>query len=284
MFGTPGLLWRLPPPNAPRHMIRHVEQDFGGAVTRIGGEVTAVDSGRPETRLRVVICEDGTLYRECLTIALQTHGIDAAGAWDLPSLFSRLESGEPDVFLLNIGTPDSATLLQVILDIGTDVRVIVTGLSEDRESEIVLCAEAGVAGLHLQTESLEELVAMIRNPTHDEALCSQKVSAILIRRVYSLVGQQNPESPDPMLTERENQIIRLLEAGLSNQQIASRLNVSIHTVKNHAHSMFGKLGVGSRTEAVAAYRAIRHASAERLTHQGPAIPGSVALIGQPAQD
>lgn len=99
---------------------------------------------------------------------------------------------------------------------------------------------------------------MIRNPAQDGALCSQAVSAILLRRVYSLLRQQNPEFKDPALTDRESQTLQLMKEGLSNQQIASRLNVSIHTVKNHARSMFAKLGVNSRTEAIAADRAIRH--------------------------
>jgi len=222
------------------------------------GDVVTTDGEGTGAKLRVVICDDCKLNRECLALAIRSQGFTADCVWDLPSLFDQLDAGAPDVFLLSIGTPDSATLLQVCLDIGANARVIITGLSEDRVSDIVACAEAGVAGLHLRTESLDELLAMIRNPARDEALCSQAVSAILLRRVYSLLGQRNPESRDPILTDRENQILQLMEEGLSNQQIASQLKVSIHTVKNHAHSMFGKLGVSSRTEAIAAYRAMRY--------------------------
>lgn len=212
--------------------------------------------------LRVVICDDSPLNRECLALALRSHGIVADCVWDLPSLFSQLDAGVPDVFLLNIGTPDSATLLQVALDIDQGVRVIVTGLSADRESEIVSCAEAGVAGLHLRTESLDELLDLIRHTAKDDqALCSPRISAILLRQVYALLGRHNPESKNLPLTERENQILRLLDEGLSNQQIGSRLGVSIHTVKNHLHSIFGKLGVSSRTEAVAVHRAMRYSDA-----------------------
>lgn len=210
--------------------------------------------------LRVLICDDAALHRECLALALKPHGIDTDCAADLPALFSHLDRGVPDVILLDIDMPDSATLLQVSLDVGPDVRVIVTGLSEDRESDIVSCAEAGAAGLHLRTETLEQLLTLIRNADQEEALCSPKVSAMLLRHVYSMVGQRNPnpDSKEPALTERETQIMRLLEEGLSNQQIASRLNVTVHTVKNHARSLFSKLGVSSRAEAVAAYRALRY--------------------------
>lgn len=216
------------------------------------------------TPLRVVVCDDGVLNRECLTLALTGRGFDADGVGDLPALFERLECGVPDVIVLNIGVPDSATLLQVALDVGPDVRVIVTGLAEDNESDIVAAAEAGVAGLHLRTESLEHLVSLITNASGEDALCSQTISAILIRRVYSLLDPRtvHPESKEPVLTEREIQIMRLLEDGLSNQQIASRLNVTLSTVKNHVHSLFGKLGVSSRADAVAASRAWRYSQSE----------------------
>ena len=226
-------------------------------VSQINDGMPTQQSPAATGRMRVVICDDGRLNRECLTLALGTCGIDAVGAGDLASLFASADVGPPDVALLNIGMPDSATLLQVGLDIGPDVRVIVTGLSEDRESDIVSCAEAGVAGLHLRTESFEELLSLIRNAS-DEPACSPAISAILVRRVHALLGQQNSEPRNPELTERESQILLLLEEGLSNQQIATRLHVAIHTVKNHLHTMFGKLGVGSRAEAVAVSRAMRY--------------------------
>lgn len=222
----------------------------------IGG-IGLADADSP---LQVVICDDAALHRECLALALNSHGIETECAGDLPSLFVLLDHCAPNVILLDISMPDSGTLLQVGIDLGPGVRVIVTGLSEERESDIVSCAEAGADGLHLRTETLDELLTLIVNPGREEALCSEKVSAILLRRVYSMVGQRNPnpESKEPALTDRETQIMRLLEEGLSNQQIASRLHVTVHTVKNHARSLFSKLGVSSRAEAVATYRAMRY--------------------------
>ena len=212
---------------------------------------------RPTAQLRVVICDDGVLTRECLARSLRSEGIDADCAWDLPSVFRQLDRGIPDVIVLNIDTPDSSTLIQVASDFGPGIRVIVIGLSEDREADIVSCAEAGVAGLHLRTESFDDLLSLIRSDTDDDQpACSPAISAILLRRVYALIGQADPDSLT-LLTEREDQILRLLDEGLSNQQIASRLHITFHTVKNHVHSLFGKLGVSSRGEAVAAYRAIR---------------------------
>ena len=216
------------------------------------------ESEFPSVTTRVVVVDDGRLNRECLAAQLQEHGVGADVAWDLPSLFSKVDAGRPDVILLNVSTPDSATLLQVSLDIDTATKVIVFGLSMDRESEIVASAEAGVAGLHLRTESFEHLLTLVSNAGKGQAQCSSEVSAILMRRVYAFAAQANPDSSTDSLTARETEILELLEQGLTNQQIASRLSVTVHTVKNHVHSLLTKLGVGSRTEAVTVFRATKY--------------------------
>ncbi len=209
------------------------------------------------TGTHVVVLDDCRLARECLAAQLSAHHLDVVGAWDLPSLFANVDVGLKHVVVLNIDTKDSVTLLQVILDMDPRTRVIVTGLSPERESEIVACAEAGVAGLHLRSESFEHLLTLIRGAGNGPAQCSAQVSAILLRQVYAAAAETEAGGNHDMLTEREREILRLLEQGLTNQQIASRLSVTVHTVKNHVHSVLTKLGVGSRSEAGAVARTMR---------------------------
>ena len=218
--------------------------------------------------VRVLIIDDGLLSRECLAAQLELNGIDVDCAWDLPSLFSATDDAAPDVILLNIRTEDSATLLQVSLDMDAGVRVVIFGLSATRESEIVACAEAGVAGLHLRSESLEHLLTLVRDVGNGQSLCSPEVSAILLRKVYSSAGQPDPDPKAGMLTSRETEILGLIEEGLSNQQIASRLSLTLHTVKNHVHNLLTKLGVASRAEAVVVGRAARYANPESVEQAG----------------
>lgn len=212
----------------------------------------------------VVVIDGGRLNRECLAAQLRAHQVDAREAWDLPSLLGRVDEGTPDLILLNVGTADSATLLQVGVDIGPDTKVVVYGLSMDREPEIIAAAEAGVAGLHLESESFDHLLELVRTSGGGQAQCSAQVSAILMRRVYAFAAQANPDSSTDSLTARENEILELLAQGLTNQQIATRLSVTLHTVKNHVHSVLTKLGVASRAEAVKVLRSAKYSAPEQV--------------------
>ena len=206
----------------------------------------------------ILIIDDCTLYRENLAAIFALNGIAApSAAWDLPSLVMALEGTKPSVVLLNIETRDSAVLLRAAMDISPNVRVIVLGASEDDEPAIVACAEAGVAGYHMRTDSLEDLLQLIRKVATGESSYSPQVAAILLRRLSALASQRQPAANEPALTTREAQVLRMLELGRSNQDIATELSIAVHTVKNHVHSLLTKLGVSTRAEAAALSRTIR---------------------------
>lgn len=159
------------------------------------------------------------------------------------------------MILIKSGTEDGAALIRTALHLGRSPKVVVFDLPNDREGEIVAAAEAGVAGLHLCSESLEHLLDLVRTAGVGQARCSSEVSAILLRRVYSFARQVNPDASTDGLSRREVEILELIVQGLSNQQIASRLSLTLPTVKNHVHRVLTKMGVTSRSEAVSVYRA-----------------------------
>lgn len=226
--------------------LRGGEADVAGLTT-----AGAHDDRDPLRDPRLLIIEDCTLDRENLVAAFTADGAAVApvGAWDLPSLFTALRTGLPDLVLINMATRDSAKLLNAIFDVSPRMKVIVLGIAEEDEEVIVACAEAGVSGYHLRNESLDDLLELIRRVADGETSCPPRISTVLLRRLSALATQRQPEPKELVLTPREEQILRLLDMRLSNREIASQLCISVHTVKNHVHSLLTKLGVSTRTEA-----------------------------------
>ena len=205
----------------------------------------------------VLIVDDNTLYRQNLAAALATSLVSAPHvAWDGASLLACLEKCPPDVILLSMGTSDAAGLLRSVSRTRPEAKVIAVGVWEGDEPTIIACAEAGVTGYHLRDESFDDLVSLIAKIAAGESLCSPKVAAVLLRRLSTLAAERKPDAGELVLTAREAQILRMLELGMSNREIAEQLCIALHTVKNHVHSILGKLGVRTRAQAVALSRSV----------------------------
>jgi DNA-binding NarL/FixJ family response regulator len=145
---------------------------------------------------------------------------------------------------------DSGTLLRCARERSPASELIVLGICEHHEQEIVPCAEVGVARYHLRSESLQKLLQLVHSVAAGETLCSPRITALLMRRLSSLASQQRPAERVPAPTAREIQILGLVDEGLSNREIA--VCVEVYTVKNHVHSVLCKLGVRRRGDAAAA--------------------------------
>jgi DNA-binding NarL/FixJ family response regulator len=205
----------------------------------------------------VLIIDDCALFREILAGILAVKGVAVEStAWDLPSLVAAFEETEANLMLLNAATRDSHLLIRAAKDISPGVQIVVVGIPEEDEQKIIACAEAGVAGYHMRGDSLDDLITLIHNVASGQSSCPPFVSAILLRRISNLASQPQPAGRDLVLTTREAQILKMLELGRSNRDIAVRLDIAVHTVKNHVHNLFTKLGVSTRAEAAALSRAI----------------------------
>lgn len=205
---------------------------------------------------RVLIVDDCRIFRECLAGTLESiRGVDPALAWDLPSLVQALGAVEVAVVLLTMTTHGSHLLLRAAMDVDPTIRVIALGLSEEDETAIVACAEAGVAGYHLRGDSFEDLIAMMHKVGAGEICCPPSVATILLQRLLTITNHSPATMPDVALTAREVQILEMLVLGRSNREIADRMKIAVHTVKNHVHSLLTKLGVTTRAEAAELWQA-----------------------------
>lgn len=210
----------------------------------------------PQGKREILIVDDSKLGRECLQASLNEHQIASRFAWNLETLVAQLNRAPVDVILLNTNCRDSDASLQFALGPEQRVRVVVFGLTDDQPAKIASCVDAGVAGVHLNSESLSHLLWLINeHAKSDKVVCSPTVSAILMKNAFTFKRKMQSATQMSLLSPREKQILELLEGGLSNQQIASRLSVTVHTVKNHVHKVLTKLEVSTRAEAVAYARA-----------------------------
>lgn len=207
----------------------------------------------------ILIVDDCVLYRDSLASSLAANGVPTVGhAWDTPTLVTAICQNSPCVVLLNIATRNSAELLRAALVTDPELRVVVLGVSDDDENEVIACAEAGVAGYHTRTESFDDLLTLLTKVAAGESFCTPRVSAILLRRLSKLATQEARAPKELVLTAREAQILDMLRLGMSNRDIAEGLCIAVHTVKNHVHSVLTKLGVGTRAEAVALAHSLRY--------------------------
>jgi NarL family two-component system response regulator LiaR len=157
----------------------------------------------------------------------------------------------PDVILMDLIMPDmdGATATRLIRQQFPKVQVVV--LTSFKEQELVQNAlQAGAIGYLLKDVSAEELARAIRAAYLGRATLSPEAAQVLIN------AANQPPVPGQDLTEREREVLSLMVEGLNNTQIAARLFVSPSTIKSHVSHILSKLGVASRTEAVAL--AIRH--------------------------
>ena len=197
---------------------------------------------------RVMIVDDHAMVRSGLAAFLSVA--------DDCVLVGEAESGaqalrlcaevQPDVVLMDLIMPgmNGVATTRAVRERFPAVQVIaLTSFPEDRLIQEVL--EAGALSYLLKNVSADELARAIRAARQGQSTLAPEAAQALIARVTQ------PRTPGHDLSARERQVLALMVQGLNNPEIAERLVVGRSTVKFHVSSILGKLGVQSRTEAVA---------------------------------
>jgi DNA-binding NarL/FixJ family response regulator len=219
---------------------------------RIPSKTAALAVG-PERRLGVLIVSEVRLLGEGLAEALDRNGALSISGYcaDPEETLAKVLQLSPEIVLLDAAFRDGLGLVGRIWDAAPEARVVVLALAETAEG-VIAWAKAGAAGYIPRTAGLAEVVPTLVGIMRGEQTCSASVVGGLLRRLRNLpsLGNESREAPPaPMLTSRELQIIELINAGLSNKDIARRLDIGVATAKSHVHNLLGKLNLQRRSQA-----------------------------------
>lgn len=203
--------------------------------------------------IKVLLVDDHTVVRSGLGAVLAvSDDLQLVGeAADGEEAVRFCERTQPDVILMDLLMPkmDGVAATKAIKERWPKVQIII--LTSFKEKEYVEGAlKAGAVSYLLKNVSADELVNAIRKAAAGQSSLSPEAAQVLIQKM------NEPVQPGQDMTEREREILALMVEGLSNNSIAERLFVSQSTVKFHVSNVLSKLGVASRTEAVAL--AIKH--------------------------
>jgi DNA-binding NarL/FixJ family response regulator len=223
--------------------------------------------------IRVLVADDETVIRDGLTMMLSPYpDIEVVGAAaDGVETLTMCRDRTPDVLLLDIRMPrlDGLTVLRRLRDAPAPPRVLVlTTFDVDEYVEAAL--SDGASGFLLKSSSHEEIADAVRAAVRGRATFSPPV---LDRMIDSYLARRQPAAVDPAderalrdLSVREAEVLSLLAEGLSNYQIASRLVISLHTVKTHVSRILAKTGTDSRGQAAAFARRCQRALDELVAN------------------
>jgi PAS domain S-box-containing protein len=209
----------------------------------------------PETAVgstRVLLVEDHAAVREAIAAIFASEAdFDVVGqAASLAEARSML--GDVDVAVVDLGLPDGfgGDLIKELREVNPQAQALVLTAGVNR-AEIARAIESGAAGTLNKAASLDEVVGAVRRLRAGEMLHPLEEVVELLRLA---ARERDRERDERMaiesLTRREREVLQLLADGHGSQEIAERLHITLRTERNHVASIFTKLGVHSRLQAV----------------------------------
>ena len=200
--------------------------------------------------LRVVVADDHPVFRQGLRMLLENLGVDVvADVGDGAEAVAAVETHAPDVVLMDLQMPGVTGIdaTRRIVAQHPEVKVLVLSMVDDDQA-VLAAIQAGALGYLLKGAGQEEISRALAAVAAGEGVYGPAIAKKL--RAFLAAGPAGSISPFPSLSEREREVLDLMARGLSNTEVAGRLFLSDKTVRNYVSSIFTKLDVASRAEAI----------------------------------
>lgn len=194
--------------------------------------------------IRVMLVDDHSMVRAGLQRLLdQTDDIEVAAVAENADRAVSLDAEiEPDVILMDVSMPGVSGIdaTREIVSNRSTAAVVMLTASTDR-ARVIEALDAGAVGYLVKDSDPEALIEGVRAAANGDAPLDARAGRALLDNRH--------RNPSPSLTDREEEVLRLLGTGLANKAIAARLGISDKTVKAHLTRVFAELGVTDRTQA-----------------------------------
>ncbi len=204
-------------------------------------------------KIRILLAEDHKVVREGTRRLLESQeDFEVVGeASDGVEAVDLAKKCKPEIIIMDVSMPrlNGIEATRQIKALYPNMAILVlTGY--DNDEYVFALLEAGAAGYLLKESSGEELIDAIRQVMTGEPVLHPKIMKKVLNRLRSPSEDLPVQSLGEVLSDREKEVLRLAAKGMSNMEIADSLTLSVRTVQTHLRSIFNKLGVGSRSEAI----------------------------------
>lgn len=213
------------------------------------------DSGKrqPRKEITILLAEDHVVVRESIRRSLEREPNfkvvgEASDGEEAVEMAKRLR---PDVIVMDISMPklNGIEATKQIKAFQPSAAILVL-TAYDYEQYIFPLLAAGAAGYLLKDVSSRELISAIQTVHKGEPVLHPAVARKILKRFRHAKSESTGEEASDLLTEREIAVLKMAAKGMSNSAIAQELHLSVRTIESYLGTIFNKLGVGSRTEAV----------------------------------